>query len=87
MIQELQSAFYLLLDVLEGAENVSVVLLKPSDPSQTGQSSRQFVPMQNTEVGKTQREFAPGTAAIVKDQTEIGKSILELPVLDENTDQ
>lgn len=65
-IEELQSRRGLLLDLLDGAEDVSVVLLETPDPREPSQSARQLVAMEHTEIGHTQGQLAPRSVAHVE---------------------
>ena len=68
MVQEFQRAFDFVFDVFEGAEDVGVVLLEPPHSGETGEGPREFVPVQDPEIGQAQRQLSPGAGAVVEDQ-------------------
>lgn len=45
----------MLIYLIDSTEDVSIVLLEPPHPGQSGESSRQLVTMQDPEVGHPQR--------------------------------
>ncbi len=57
-------------DLVNSAENVSVVLLESAHSSQTGQSSGQLVPVQHSEVRHSDGQLLPRPRPVVKHQTE-----------------
>lgn len=51
------------------AEDVSVVLAEPSNPSETHERSGELVTVQRPEVGPPQRQLPPGAHTLFKHQT------------------
>ena len=49
--QEGESVIHFRLDLVHGAENVSIVLLEPTDSSEASQRSRQLVSVEHAEIG------------------------------------
>lgn len=58
----------MLVHLIHGAENVSVVLLKAPHSRQPGQSSRQLVPVQDPEICQPQRQLPPRARPVTEHQ-------------------
>ena len=56
-------------DLLLLAEDVSIVLLKAANTRETLESSTVFIPMQNSKVGESHRQFLVRTREMAKHET------------------
>ena len=71
-IEEFQTATNLFHNLVLTAENVSIILLEASNSSQSSQRATRFVAMQNTKVGKTDRQLIVGTRLVIEHQAMTG---------------
>lgn len=53
---------------------MSIILLEPSDPRQSTQSTTSFVPMQNTEIGHPDRQFSVRSIPRSEDES-VGRAV------------
>lgn len=57
LVDELEAAENLLLNLVLGTENMCIVLLEPPDPSKPRESSGELVPVQSSEISHSNRQF------------------------------
>lgn len=61
VLQEVEGGIHLISELVETAEQVSIVLLETTDTGQTAEGSRGFVTVKDTEIGETERELTVRT--------------------------
>jgi hypothetical protein len=59
MLEEIEAASHLCLDLVGAAEDVSVVLLEPPHPGEPGQGAGQLVPSKNTDITDEKQQWRP----------------------------
>ena len=70
--QEIECPFHLALDLVHGAEDVSIVLLEPTHAGQSSQSTRQLIAVQRSKIGQAQRQLSPRSDTVVEYQAVAG---------------
>ena len=68
MLKKINAAQDLLLNLISPAENVRIVLLKSSHPREAGECPTEFISMQNSKVGESDRKLPVGVSLVLKDQ-------------------
>ena len=68
VVQEVKTAFDLVLDLVLAAENVAVVLHEPPDSGQPCEGPRELVPVKHSELGDPQRQVLVRPQGVVEDE-------------------
>ena len=68
VLQEIKSGIHLGTELVETAEQMGIVLLETADTGQTAQGTRSLVTVENTEIGKAERQLTVRTLTDTKHQ-------------------
>eukprot|EP00095_Tigriopus_kingsejongensis_P007932 maker-scaffold169_size292178-snap-gene-0.14 protein:Tk07932 transcript:maker-scaffold169_size292178-snap-gene-0.14-mRNA-1 annotation:"hypothetical protein UV8b_3565" len=68
VVEKVQCGPDLLLDLVGATEDVSIVLLEASHPSEPGQSATELIPVEHPKVSHSQGQLFPGPNSVVKDE-------------------